>query len=83
MAHPRARVSEETSLAIPVRVKDRIMATVTVRYAATAVPLRAAMEQILPKMREVAQSRSKQGFAQKVLTLRLRQPARGSLAISA
>ena len=55
MAHRARRVSEETSLAIPVRAKARILATVTVRYAATAVPLRAAVEQFLPKMREVAQ----------------------------
>ena len=55
MAHRARRVSEETSLAIPVRAKDRILATVTVRYAATAVPLRTAVEQFLPKMREVAQ----------------------------
>jgi DNA-binding IclR family transcriptional regulator len=54
MAQRPRRVSEETSLAIPVRVKDRILATVTVRYAATAVPLRTAVEQFLPKMREVA-----------------------------
>jgi IclR family mhp operon transcriptional activator len=55
MAHRARRVSEETSLAIPVRAKDRILATVTVRYAATAVPLRTAVEQFLPKMRDVAQ----------------------------
>ena len=55
MSHRARRVSEETSLAIPVRTKDRIVATVTVRYAATAVPLRTAVEQFLPKMREVAQ----------------------------
>jgi IclR family mhp operon transcriptional activator len=55
MAHRARRVSEEISLAIPVRAKDRILATVTVRYAATAVPLRSAVEQFLPKMREVAQ----------------------------
>jgi IclR family mhp operon transcriptional activator len=54
MAHRARRVSEETSLAIPVRAKDRILATVTVRYAATAVPLRTAVEQFLPKMRQVA-----------------------------
>jgi IclR family transcriptional regulator, mhp operon transcriptional activator len=55
MANRTRRVSEETSLAIPVRAKDRILATVTVRYAATAVPLRTAVEQFIPKMREVAQ----------------------------
>jgi IclR family mhp operon transcriptional activator len=54
MAHRARRVSEETSLAIPVRAKDRVLATVTVRYAATAVALRTAVEQFLPKMREVA-----------------------------
>jgi IclR family mhp operon transcriptional activator len=54
MTHRARRVSEEISLAIPVRAKDRILATVTVRYAATAVPLRTAVEQFLPKMREVA-----------------------------
>jgi IclR family transcriptional regulator, mhp operon transcriptional activator len=55
MSHRARRVSEETSLAIPVRAKERILATVTVRYAATAVPLRTAIEQFLPKMREIAQ----------------------------
>jgi IclR family mhp operon transcriptional activator len=55
MAHRARRVSEETSLAIPVRVRNRVLATVTVRYAATAVPLRTAVEQFLPKMREVVQ----------------------------
>jgi IclR family mhp operon transcriptional activator len=48
------RVSEETSLAIPIRAKDRILASVTVRFAATAVPLRTAIDQFLPKMREIA-----------------------------
>ena len=55
MAHRARRVSEETSLAIPVRAKNRVLATVTVRYAATAVPLRTAVEQFLPKMRELVQ----------------------------
>jgi IclR family mhp operon transcriptional activator len=55
MAHRARRVSEETSLAVPVRGRDRVLATVTVRYAATAVALRTAVEQFLPKMREVAQ----------------------------
>lgn len=54
IAQRARRVSEETSLAIPVRGKDRIIATISVRYAATAVPLRTAIEQFLPKMREVA-----------------------------
>ena len=53
MAQRARRVSEETSLAIPVRGKDRVLATISVRYAATAVPLRTAVEQFLPKMRDV------------------------------
>lgn len=53
MAQRARRVSEETSLAIPVRADDRILATISVRYAATAVPLRTAVEQFLPKMRDV------------------------------
>ncbi len=54
MAHRARRVSEEISLAIPVRAKGRILATMAVRYAATAVQLRTAIDQFLPKMREVA-----------------------------
>jgi IclR family mhp operon transcriptional activator len=52
MAHRARRVSEETSIAIPVRSKDRVLATISVRYAATAVPLRTAVDQFLPKMRD-------------------------------
>lgn len=55
MAHRARRVSGETSLAVPVRGRDRVLGTVTVRYAATAVPLRTAVDQFLPKMRDVAQ----------------------------
>jgi IclR family transcriptional regulator, mhp operon transcriptional activator len=54
MTQRARRVSEETTLAVPVCVKDRVLATISVRYAATAVPLRTAVEQFLPKMREVA-----------------------------
>jgi IclR family transcriptional regulator, mhp operon transcriptional activator len=56
------RGSEESSLAVPVRGNDRILATVAVRYATTAVPLRLAIEQFLPKIREVA-SKIEQQFA--------------------
>jgi IclR family mhp operon transcriptional activator len=60
MAHRTRRVSDETSLAVPVRTKERVLATITVRYAATAVPLRTAVEQFLPGMRDVAQQIEKQ-----------------------
>lgn len=52
MAQRARRVSEETSIAIPVRAKERVLATVSVRFAATAVPLRTAIDQFVPKMRD-------------------------------
>ncbi len=54
MAQRARRISEETSLAIPMQAQDRVLATISVRFSATAVPLRTAIEQFLPKMREVA-----------------------------
>jgi IclR family mhp operon transcriptional activator len=54
MSQRARRVSEEVSLAVPLKVKDRIIAAVSVRYASTAVPLRVALDQFLPKMREIA-----------------------------
>jgi hypothetical protein len=54
MTQRARRISEETSLAIPMQAKERVLATIAVRFAATAVPLRTAIEQFLPKMREVA-----------------------------
>jgi IclR family transcriptional regulator, mhp operon transcriptional activator len=53
MTQRARRVSEETTLAIPVIVHEQVLATVSVRYAATAVPLSTAVEQFLPKMRDV------------------------------
>jgi len=56
MASRARRVSEETSLAIPVRAEDQVLATLMVRFAATAVTLRSAAEQFLPRMREIVTS---------------------------
>jgi IclR family mhp operon transcriptional activator len=53
VAH-RARHLTETSLAVPVGAKKRTVAALTLRFAADAVPLRAAIEQFIPRMREVA-----------------------------
>ncbi len=55
MSQRARRVSEEISLAVPVKVKERVLAVISVRFAATAVPLKTAVEQFLPKMRDVAQ----------------------------
>jgi IclR family mhp operon transcriptional activator len=56
VAHRARRACEETSLAVPVRAKERILAAVMVRFVANAVPLRAAVEQFIPRMRELAQN---------------------------
>jgi IclR family mhp operon transcriptional activator len=55
VTHRARRTSEETSLAIPVRAKNRILATIAMRYVAASVTLRTAVEQFLPEMRRVAQ----------------------------
>jgi hypothetical protein len=47
------RVSQEITLALPLRAGDRVLGTLAVRCAATAVPLRSAIDQFLPKMRDV------------------------------
>ena len=47
------RISQEVTLALPLRAADRVLGTLAVRFAATAVPLRRAIDQFMPKMREV------------------------------
>lgn len=54
MARRARRALEETSLAVPVRVGQQILAAITLHYPASAVPLRDAVEQFLPRMRAVA-----------------------------
>jgi IclR family transcriptional regulator, mhp operon transcriptional activator len=48
------RISQEISLALPLKASERVLATLAVRFAGTAVPLRSAIDQFLPKMREIA-----------------------------
>jgi IclR family transcriptional regulator, mhp operon transcriptional activator len=56
VAHRTRRAGEEMSLAVPVRAKERILAAVMVRFVSSAMPLRSAVEQFIPRMRELAQS---------------------------
>ena len=49
------RVSEESVMAVPVLVEDRVLAAVAVRFSATAVSQRVAVERFLPKLRATAQ----------------------------
>ena len=48
------RLVEETSIAVPVLLKDRVLACLTARFAASAVPQRAAVERFLPKLKQCA-----------------------------
>jgi IclR family mhp operon transcriptional activator len=48
------RVSDEVSLAVPIQLEDRVLAALTVRFSATAVPMKLALERFLPKLRETA-----------------------------
>jgi IclR family mhp operon transcriptional activator len=56
LAQRARRVSEETSLALPIQSGEDVLAALSVRFAATAVPQRSAIEQFLPKMREFARA---------------------------
>lgn len=47
------RISQEVTLALPLRAAERVLGTLAVRFAATAVPLRSAIDKFMPKMREV------------------------------
>ena len=48
------RVSEEVAMSVPVLIEDRVLATIAVRFAASAVPLRVAVERFIPKLHETA-----------------------------
>ena len=48
------RLMEEISIAVPVLLHDRVLACLTVRFAASAVPLKNGLERFLPKLRQCA-----------------------------
>jgi hypothetical protein len=48
------RVSDEISIAVPVLSEDQVLATVVVRFAETAVPLKTAAERFVPRLRDAA-----------------------------
>jgi IclR family mhp operon transcriptional activator len=64
------RVSDEVTLAVPVGLDDHGLACLGVRFAASAVPMKLALERFLPRLREAAQ-RIRAGFL-------ARPPAPGS-----
>jgi IclR family mhp operon transcriptional activator len=48
------RLVEEISLSVPVLVDDRVLASLTMRFTASAVPLKSGVERFLPKLRQCA-----------------------------
>jgi IclR family mhp operon transcriptional activator len=48
------RSSDEISLAVPVTVGDRVLACLTMRFSATAVPMKTALERFLPRLQAAA-----------------------------
>jgi IclR family transcriptional regulator, mhp operon transcriptional activator len=48
------RLAEEISLSVPVLMNDRVLASLTVRFAASAVPQKIGLERFLPKLRQSA-----------------------------
>lgn len=59
------RVSEEVAMSVPVLVADRVLATIAVRFSASAVPLGLAVERFVPKLLQTADTiRQRFGDAQ-------------------
>jgi IclR family mhp operon transcriptional activator len=48
------RLVDEISLSVPVLLHDRALASLTVRFAASLVPLKSGVERFLPKLRQCA-----------------------------
>ena len=48
------RLVEEISVSVPVLLDDRILACLTVRFAASAIPQRTGIERFLPKLKQCA-----------------------------
>jgi IclR family transcriptional regulator, mhp operon transcriptional activator len=48
------RLMEEISVAVPVLLPDRVLASLTVRFAGSAVPLKSGLERFVPKLRQCA-----------------------------
>jgi len=48
------RVSDELSLSVPILSRDRLLATLTLRFSSTAVPKAEAIQRFVPRLQEVA-----------------------------
>jgi IclR family mhp operon transcriptional activator len=58
------RLMEEITLSVPVLLDERIIAGLTARFAASAVPLKTGLERFLPKLRQCAAKISSQYLQQ-------------------
>jgi len=66
------RVCEEVTMAVPVPAGEGVLATMSVRFSSTAVPVRVAVERFLPRLRETA-NRIRQTFAEERRNAALRR----------
>ena len=48
------RLMEEVNISVPILLRDRVLASLTVRFAASAVPPTSGLERFLPKLRQCA-----------------------------
>ena len=48
------RLVEEVSISVPILPENRVLASLTARFASSAVPLRSGVERFLPKLRQCA-----------------------------
>jgi len=48
------RLMEEVTVGVPILLRERVLASLTVRFAASAVPLKSGLERFLPKLRQCA-----------------------------
>jgi IclR family transcriptional regulator, mhp operon transcriptional activator len=62
------RLVEEICLSVPVLLDDRVLAALTIRFAASAVPLKNALERFLPKLRRCAARISAQFLEQQAVS---------------
>jgi IclR family mhp operon transcriptional activator len=57
------RLVEEASISVPILLEERVLASLTARFASSAVPLKSGVERFLPKLRQCA-ARISSSFAE-------------------
>jgi IclR family transcriptional regulator, mhp operon transcriptional activator len=72
------RLVEETSVSVPVLLDDRILACLTARFAASAVPQRTGIERFVPRLKQCAVRISTSFVEQQALALRKGAPERAA-----